>query len=335
MTTTLAGRSRTTVDRVSLDGVVIHASVSLRRYHGLTASFCHLTYGNNVSAILLRPIREQFEHNRVIRILQSRLRRKFEVSVNLGDEREATGVPSGTGLVYPDLVLINSVGPRRLHGVVEVETAESVNYIEAMAEWAELGKVRGAFYLYVPAGATDAARRLCDDHRVPVTEIWSYHIIGDQMRFTMSYRSARASRAGAAAKRAAKIAKLAKAKRTSKRRTGPAKQVAKARKRTGKAAVRRAASARTSKRAAVSRAARPTPMKSVRKATNPAKTTRTAKKAATREKPGAPPVRKTASRSRASAAGKSAARSASKVRTGAGGAEAKRTRPSARSRKKR
>lgn len=330
---------------MSLDGVVIHASVSIRRYRALTASFCHLTYGNNVSAILLRPIREQFEHNRVIRILQSRLRRKFEVSVNLGDEREATGVPSGTGLVYPDLVLINSVGPRRLHGVVEVETAESVNYIEAMAEWAELGKVRGAFYLYVPAGATDSARRLCDDHRVPVSEIWSYHAIGDQMRFTMSYRSARASRAGAAAKRAAKIAKLAKAKRTSKRRTGPAKQVAKARKRTGKAAVRRAASTRTSKRAAVSRAARPTPMKSVRKATNPAKTTRTAKKlakttrtakkAATREKSGASPVRKTASRSRTSAAGKSAARSASKVRTRSGGAEAKRTRPSARSRKKR
>ena len=292
-----------------------------------------------MSAILVRPIREQFEHNRVIRMLQSRLRRRFEVGLNLGDEREATGVPSGTDLVYPDLVLTNSEGPRRLHGVVEVETAESVNNLEAMAEWAQLGKVRGAFYLYVPAGTTDVARRLCKDHGVPVTEIWSYHAVGDQMRFTMSYRSARATRAGAAAKRAAKNAKpvkaKAKAKRTSKRGAGPAKQAARATKRTGKAAARRASSAKTTKRVAVRRAARPTPKKSVRKTTKLAKTTGAAKKPGTRAKRGASSGRTTASRPSKSAAGKSAAKSAPKVRTRAGGAGARKAGPSARSRKKR
>ena len=155
-----------------------------------------------MSPILLRPIREQFEHSRVIRLLQTRLRRRYAVAVNLGDEREASGVRSATGLVYPDLVLTNAVGARRLHGVVEVETAESVNHLEAMAEWVHFGKVRGAFYLYVPAGTTDVARRLCEHYEIAVTEIWSYHAVGDQMRFTMTFRSARAaSRATAAARK--------------------------------------------------------------------------------------------------------------------------------------
>ena len=156
-----------------------------------------------MSPILLRPIREQFEHNRVIRLLQTRLRRRYLVGVNIEDERDAIGVRSGAGLVYPDLVLTSMTGARRLHGVVEVETAESVNNLEAMAEWVPFGKVRGAFYLYIPTGATDIARHLCEAHAIAITEIWSYHVIGDQMRFTMVHQSARAaSRAAAAARRA-------------------------------------------------------------------------------------------------------------------------------------
>ena len=44
-----------------------------------------------MSPILLRPNREQFEHNRIIRLLQTRLRRRHLVGVNFEDEREATG----------------------------------------------------------------------------------------------------------------------------------------------------------------------------------------------------------------------------------------------------
>ena len=165
-----------------------------------------------MSPILLRPIREQFEHNRVIRLLQIRLRRRYLVGVNIEDEREATGVRSGAGLVYPDLVLISPTGARRLHGVVEVETAESVNNLEAMAEWGPFGRVRGAFYLYVPTGATDIARRLCEAHAIAITEIWSYHAIGDQMRFTMAHQSTRAASRAAAAARQARSGDQDKAK---------------------------------------------------------------------------------------------------------------------------
>ena len=151
-----------------------------------------------MSPILLRPIREQLEHDRVIRLLVGKLRRRYTVGTNLGDEPEATPVKSLGDDVYPDLVLITSEPPRRLHGVVEVETSESVNHLEAMAEWIPFAKARGAFYLYVPAGTTDIALRLCRQYKIAVSEIWSYHPVGEQMRFTMTYRSARASAAGRA-----------------------------------------------------------------------------------------------------------------------------------------
>ena len=110
-----------------------------------------------MNPILLRPIREQLEHDRVIRLLVGKLRRRYAVGTNLGDEPEATPVKSQGNDVYPDLVLIASEPPRRLHGVIEVETAESVNHLEAMAEWVPFAKARCAFYLYVPAGTTDVA----------------------------------------------------------------------------------------------------------------------------------------------------------------------------------
>ena len=155
----------------------------------------------SVSPILLRPIREQQEHDRVTRQLQSRWRRRFEVGANAGPD-EVVPVRSRGRVVYPDLVLTSTVSGRRLHGVVEVETASSVNHLEAMAQWSHLAKVRGAFYLYVPAGLADAAQRLCKATKANVTEIWVYYAIDSQAKFSMSYRSPRARVAATAAKNA-------------------------------------------------------------------------------------------------------------------------------------
>jgi hypothetical protein len=153
--------------------------------------------------------------------------------------------------VYPDLVLTNITGARRVHAIVEVETAESVNHLEAMAEWVHFAKVRGAFYLYVPAGTTDVARRLCEDHHVAVTEIWSYHAVGDQMRFTMTYRSRRAARSAKAALQKSKAAskKVERAAKTAKRTAKTAKRTAKTAKRTAKTAKRTAKTAKPARRA--------------------------------------------------------------------------------------
>jgi len=140
-----------------------------------------------VSPILVRPVREQLEHDRIVRLLQTKYRRKYEAGINPGAEQSA-GVGNGPTTLFPDVVLHSQERGRRLQGVIEVETGESVNHLEALAEWAPYSRLRAAFHLYVPAGMVDVARRLCEDNQIHVNEIWSYHTVGDQVRFTLVHR---------------------------------------------------------------------------------------------------------------------------------------------------
>ena len=140
-----------------------------------------------MSPILVRPVREQLEHDRIIRLLHGKSRRKHDAGMNPGAEKNV-GVGSGAATEFPDLVL-HTPGTKRVEVVVEVETGESVNYLEAMAEWAHFAKIRAAFHLYVPSSMMDVARRLCEDHHIAVTEFWSYHAIGDDVRFTLIHKS--------------------------------------------------------------------------------------------------------------------------------------------------
>jgi hypothetical protein len=141
-----------------------------------------------VSPILVRPVREQLEHDRIIRLLQAKFRRRYEAGINPGAEQN-TAVGVGPAARYPDLVLTSLDRGHRLQVVVEVETGESVNHLEALAEWAHFSKLRAPFHLYVPAGMVDVARRLCQDNGIHVAEIWSYHTVGDQPRFTLVHRN--------------------------------------------------------------------------------------------------------------------------------------------------
>jgi len=141
-----------------------------------------------VSPILVRPVREQLEHDRLIRLLQNKFRRRYDAGMNPGNEQN---VPVGTGpaALYPDLVLMAQNRGHKVEIVIEVETGESVNHLEALAQWAHFGRIRAAFHLYVPAGMVDVARRLCEDNKIYVAEIWSYHLIGDQPRFALVHRN--------------------------------------------------------------------------------------------------------------------------------------------------
>jgi len=141
-----------------------------------------------VSPILVRPVREQLEHDRIIRQLHNKFRRRYEAGMNPGVEQNAA-VGSGPSAVYPDLVLLSPERGHRLQIVVEVETGESVNHLEALAQWAHFSKLRAAFHLYVPAGMVDVARRLSEDNHIHVSEIWSYHTVGDEVRFTVVHRN--------------------------------------------------------------------------------------------------------------------------------------------------
>jgi hypothetical protein len=141
-----------------------------------------------LSPILVRPVREQLEHDRVIRLLQAKYKRKFEVAINPGNEQTAPVGPTEAPW-YPDLVLLASERTRKLVGVVEVETAESVNNLEAMSQWKTFAALNVQFHLYVPVSGVDSARRLLTDHQITATEIWAYHAIGDQIRFTPVQRA--------------------------------------------------------------------------------------------------------------------------------------------------
>jgi hypothetical protein len=136
----------------------------------------------------VRPVREQLEHDRVIRLLQAKYKRKFDVAINPGNEQTAPVGPTGSPW-YPDLVLQSGERSKKLLGVVEVETAESLNNLEAMSQWATFSKLRVPFHLYVPASGVDSARRLCSDLQIQAAEIWAYHAIGEQIRFTLVSRT--------------------------------------------------------------------------------------------------------------------------------------------------
>ena len=161
---------------------ILDASCCEFGYFGRSCDIEPLASEVLLSPILVRPVREQLEHDRVIRLLQAKYKRKFDVAINPGNEQSA---PVGNGPTpwYPDLVLQER--GRKIVGVVEVETAESVNNLEAMSQWVAFGKLRAAFHLYVPSSAIDSTRRLCADLGIPVSEIWAYNSIGDQLRFTL------------------------------------------------------------------------------------------------------------------------------------------------------
>jgi hypothetical protein len=141
-----------------------------------------------VSPILVRPVREQLEHDRIIRILQTKFRRRFEVGINPGMEQNAP-VAGGPLPVYPDVVLTSQDRGRKIELIIEVETVESVNNLESLAEWVPFGRLRPPFHLYVPAAMADVAKRLCTDSNIPVAEIHSYHWVGDEMRFVPIYKA--------------------------------------------------------------------------------------------------------------------------------------------------
>jgi len=199
--------------------------------------------GGRVSPIFVRPVREQLEHDRLIRFLQTKYKRKFDVAVNTGDEQSAS-VKIGQTTFFPDLVLTAS---KKLAGVAEVESGESVNNLEAMAQWVHFSRARAPFHLYVPVSAFDVARRLCEANQVRVSEIWTYRVLNEGFDLVRSFHdpaavsaASRAPRAKGPAKPAGRAASAAPARKKPARRVkAKAKAKAKATKPAAKARKRR------------------------------------------------------------------------------------------------
>jgi hypothetical protein len=141
-----------------------------------------------VSPILIRPVREQLEHDRLIRYLANKYKKKHEVSLNVGDDQIAP-VKIGPLTLYPDVVWTDG---KRLAGLAEVETSESVNNLEAMAQWVHFSRAKVPFHLYVPVQGYDASRRLCEANQAKVSEIWTYRASMDGFDLVRAYADASA-----------------------------------------------------------------------------------------------------------------------------------------------
>ena len=169
-----------------------------------------------LSPILVRPVREQLEHDRVIRLLQPRYKRRFTVGINPGIEQT---FPVGTA---PDAPVSRpgadvagdgqeAGGRRRGRDRRVGESARGdgpVGAASAACRWSSSSTC--------PSGVAPVARRLCGDHGIGVTEIWTYHTVGDQVRFAQVHR------APLAEKLAAARAAAAEARRASAREDGAA-----------------------------------------------------------------------------------------------------------------
>jgi hypothetical protein len=191
-----------------------------------------------VSPILVRPVREQLEHDRVIRLLQAKFRRRFDVGINPGSEQN-TPVGGGASAIYPDVVLASPDRGRKVQTVIEVETVESVNNLEALAEWVPLGRLRSSFHLYVPAAMVDVAKRLCTDANIPVAEIHTYHWIGDEMRFLPAYKAPSDGKVASPKSREEGPARVSAKKKTAKPGKSVRKPAAKSSRKTGRSPRRR------------------------------------------------------------------------------------------------
>jgi len=186
-----------------------------------------------VSPIFVRPVREQLEHDRLIRFLQTKYKRKFDAAINVGDE-QAAPVKIGQGTFFPDIVLMAG---KKLAGLVEVETGESVNNLEALAQWVHFSRARVPFHLYVPVQAYDVARRLCEANQVRPAEVWTYRPMIDGFDLVRIFHdpSATAPAGGPKKPQAKSPAKPLKkplpAKRAKKKKPKPAKAAKKSGKR--------------------------------------------------------------------------------------------------------
>ena len=194
-----------------------------------------------MSPIFVRPVREQLEHDRLIRFLQGKYKRKYEAATNVGDER-LVPVKIGPGTFYPDLILTSG---KKLAGLVEVETGESVNNLEAMAQWTHFSRARVPFHLYVPVSGYDAARRLCAANGARPAEIWTYRATNEGFDLVRIFQDASAAAAkpvsitppAAPARPAAKAApKAPKAPKPAKKPAAKTKPAAKSRRPAAKAA---------------------------------------------------------------------------------------------------
>jgi len=96
-------------------------------------------------------------HDNVIQAATSRLDSKnYDIYTNPGSSKR-----NGIGGNYPDIILTKK-GERTVKFIIEVETADSVNIIEATNQWKKYAtEIKASFYILVPLASKNLAIKLC------------------------------------------------------------------------------------------------------------------------------------------------------------------------------
>lgn len=96
-------------------------------------------------------------HDKVIQFASRNLdNNNYNIYVNPNIEQNA-----GIGLHYPDIILTEK-GNNTVKFIIEVETADSVNIIEATNQWKKYStEIKCSFYILVPYNSKNLAISLC------------------------------------------------------------------------------------------------------------------------------------------------------------------------------
>ena len=142
-----------------------------------------------MSPILVRPVREQLEHDRIIRLLQSKLRRKYEAGMNPGAEQNGCGRVGARGGLSGRRAACRRSAGRKLRRSSRSKPASRSIISKRWRNGRTSRDCARRSTCTCPSGMVDVARRLCEDNQIQVSEIWSYHTVGDEVRFTLVHRS--------------------------------------------------------------------------------------------------------------------------------------------------
>ena len=97
-----------------------------------------------MSPILVRPVREQLEHDRIIRLLQDQVSPSLRCRHQPGRGAERRCRRRVLGHLSRCRADSRRTGAARSMTIIEVETVESVNHLEALAEWVTFGRLKPA-----------------------------------------------------------------------------------------------------------------------------------------------------------------------------------------------
>lgn len=123
-----------------------------------------------------RSLASQGEHDAVVRELSARWKSsKYSLVANPDGEKNVGVNPGGH---FPDLIAFSG---REVHWIAEVETADSLNDMEAGQQWRAYGELGCPLFLVVPLNSVAHAQRLVIVNRVKVAGFYEYSIENGQI----------------------------------------------------------------------------------------------------------------------------------------------------------